>query len=331
MIFSASAAPRVTACPPSVALPQVSTVRPGMRLGEAVHAYLEALNRGTSRDAALAAIPDESARELCAGVDSTQVPIGIPEVAYVYDVRTGAARRLTITDTTGGHRGYGDLPDTAIPGTIDLLVEGRAATESDSGVRWTVIDWSTDHDLDVGHKRAQVEVYMLAVARAHRISSIDGAIGTFRLGGALAWHRWTLDGMGLADVAARLRSAHDRAVAAREQRAQHERDHDAPWTPDVTRGGHCRDCRAFLSCPATQAMVRAVGVPDASLGAAYLTATVAERWGDEVRAHAKAAVEAQGHVAMPDGKRLVKRTDKNGRTSLRVVRASGAATLNTSD
>ena len=64
MIFSASAAPRVTACPPSVALPQVSTVRPGMRLGAAVHAYLEALNRGTSRDAALAAIPDSVVDEL---------------------------------------------------------------------------------------------------------------------------------------------------------------------------------------------------------------------------------------------------------------------------
>lgn len=331
MIFSASAAPRVTACPASVALPQVSTVRPGMRLGSAVHGYLEALNRGTARDVALAAIPDDAARELCAGIDSTQVPIGLPEVAYVYDVRSGVARRITATDTTGGHRGYGDLPDTAIPGTIDLLVEGRAPTADDPGTRWTVIDWSTDHDLDLSHKRAQVEVYMLAVARAHRVSSIDGAIGTFRLGGALAWHRWTLDGMGLADVAARLRSTHERAVAARAARAQHERDHDAPWAPDVTRGGHCRDCRAFLSCPATQAMVRAIGVPDASLGAAYAVAQTAERWGDEVRAHAKAAVEAQGFVPMPDGRRLVKRTDKNNRTSLRVVRASSAETLNTND
>lgn len=328
MIFSASAAPRVTACPASVALPQVSTVRPGMRLGAAVHAYLEALNRGTDRAAALAAIPDDAARELCAGVDSTQVPIGLPEVAYVYDVRTGAARRIT---SDGGHRGYGDLPDTAIPGTIDLLVEGRAPTADDPGVRWTVIDWSTDHDLDVAHKRAQVEVYMLAVARAHKVSSIDGAIGTFRLGGALAWHRWTLDGMGLADVAARLRTTHDRAVAARAARAQHERDHDAPWTPDVTRGGHCRDCRAFLHCPATQAMVRAVGVPDASLGAAYLTATVAERWGKDVREQARNAVEKDGFVPMPDGKRLVKRVDKRGTVSLRVVKARDAETLNTND
>jgi hypothetical protein len=291
-----------------------------MRLGSAVHGYLEALNRGTDRDAALAVIPDAAARELCAGVDPTQVPIGVPEVPYVYDVRTGAARRLTAT--TGGHRGYGDLSDTAIPGTIDLLVEGRAPCGDDPGTRWTVIDWSTDHDLDLDHKRAQVEVYMLAVARAHKLPHIDGAIGTFRLGGALSWHRWSLDGMGLADVAARLRAAHDAAVAARHQRAQHEREHAAPWTPDVTRGGHCRDCRAMLHCPATQAMVRAVGVPDASIGTAYTVAQTAERWGKEVRDHARQVVDANGFVPLPDGKRLVKRTDKRGTVSLRVVRAS---------
>ena len=318
MIFSASAAPRVAVCPASVALPQVSVTRPGMRLGSAVHGFLESLNRGTSKADALAAL-DGDAAALCAQIDPTRVPIGVPEIAYAYDVATGRAWRLTVD----GHRGYGVTSDTVIPGTIDLLVEGRLATATDPGQRWIVVDWSTDHDLDVAAKRQQVETYMLMVARAHNVATVDGAIGTFRLSGELAWHTWSLDAWGLIDVATRLKDAHAAAVRARNARREHEINHAAPWSPDVTRGPHCRDCRAFMSCPATAAMVRAVGVPEASLGVAYEVAQTSEKWGKEVRDHARAAVERDGFVPMPGDRRLVKRTDKNNRTSLRVIRAQG--------
>lgn len=308
MTLSASSLLRARRCPPSAALPQVQYATTGTSLGHAVHGYLEALNRGTARAEALAALPEE-ARALCAGIEPAEIPLGLPEQAYAYDVHTGRARQLSGTTT----RDYRTLTPSEIAGTADLVCPAAP------GEPWTVVDWSTDHDLDVAAKQAQVDVYLLAVARCHGLSVIHGAIACVRLAGPLAWHRWTRDAWDLAELASAVRETWERAQRARAARAAHEHAHAAPWTPDVTTGAHCRDCRAFLTCPATLAAVRAAG-EDAPLGAAYERARAVERWADSVRDRARLAVETDGPLPLPDGRRLIQTTDSRGRRSLRTVR-----------
>lgn len=308
MTLSASSLLRARLCSASAALPQVQRATRGTSLGHAVHGFLEALNRGTPRAEALAALPEE-ARALCVGIEPAEVPVGLPEQAYAYDVRTGAARLLAGTSA----RDYRSLGPQEIAGTADLVCPAAP------GEPWTVVDWSTDHDLDVTAKVAQVDVYILAVARAHGLASVHGAIACVRLAGPLAWHRWTRDALDLADLATGVRETWDRVQRARAARAEHEAAHVAPWSPGVTVGAHCRDCRAFLACPATTASVRGAG-EDAPLGAAYERARTVERWADAVRDRARLAVESEGALPLPDGRRLIQTTDSRGRKSLRAVR-----------
>lgn len=314
MTLSASSLLRARRCPPSAALPQVQHATAGTSLGHAVHGYLEALNRGTARAEALAALPEE-ARALCVGIEPAEIPLGLPEQAYAYDVQTGRARQLAGTTA----RDYRTLGPQEIAGTADLVCPAAP------GEPWTVVDWSTDHDLDVSAKQAQVDVYLLAVARCHGLPAIHGAIACVRLAGPLAWHRWTRDAWDLAEIATAVRETWERVQRARAARSAHEQAHAAPWAPDVTAGAHCRDCRAFLACPATQAAVRGAGEEQpmgalGALGVAYERARSVERWANAVRDRARLAVETDGPLPLPDGRRLIQTTDSRGRKSLRTVR-----------
>lgn len=309
--LTASGLARAAACPASHALPSVATPGgAGARRGTLVHAFYEAVNAGTSRDEALAQVPDATVRAMLAAIDLAEIPVGRAEVAFAYDWRTGRARELG----SAGHRDYRSARPTEIPGTVDLLALDLPRSA-------TVIDWSTDHDLDVPAKRAQVDVYLLMVARAYGLTQVHGAIGSHRHDGALAWHRWGLDVWDLAELGSRVKATVERAEAARALVA-------VGRTPDVTMGGHCRDCRAFLACPGVAGAVRlflettsAEGMAPADLGAAYDRVRMAERSIEQLRDAARLAVERDGALPLPGGKRLVSSTDSRGRKSLRTVRA----------
>lgn len=87
--LSASSLWRVAACPASVVLPQVRKAYADAEAGTRAHAALEA----------------------------TPPPGSFPEVAYAYDVLTERARE--VGRSIG--RNYGELADSEIPGTADLV------------------------------------------------------------------------------------------------------------------------------------------------------------------------------------------------------------------
>lgn len=306
--LSASGFARADACPASHALPCVSTPSgAGAERGTQAHAFYEAISAGVSREEALAQVADQRLRQMLAAVDLAEVPVGRAEVAYAYDPRTGQARELG----GAGRRDYQRAAAHEIPGTVDLVALALPTHA-------LVVDWSTDHDLDVPAKRAQVEVYQLMVARTHGLTQVLGAIGHHRHDGTLAWHRWSLDAWDLTEVAARVRRTVERVERARELVATGQ-------TPDVTAGAHCRDCRAWLACPATaQAVALLRGDPPAdpaALGRAYEAARAVERLAEHTRELARAAVERDGALPLGDGRRLICTEDTRGRKSLRAVRA----------
>ena len=314
--LTASGIARALVCPAAYALPAVSTPAGiGAARGTLVHAYYEAVNAGVSREEALERVSDLTAREMLAAVDLAEVPVGRAEVAFAWDPRSGKGRELV---SSTGHRDYSDLRPGEIAGTVDLLSLDLTRNTA------LVIDWSTDHDLDVPAKRAQVEVYQLMVARTYGLSQVLGAIGSHRHDGTLAWHRWALDAWDLGEIAARVRSALERIEQTRTVVASGQ-------TPDVSMGSWCRDCKAWLACPGVAQAIRLAQGPGLSvsdkapdleqLGTAYDAARLAERWSDHVRELARAQVERAGSLALPGGKRLVQSTDSRGRKSLRVIKA----------
>ena len=307
---TASGLARATVCPAAYALPAVETPAGiGAARGAMVHAFYEAVNAGTSREAALAAVTDATVREMLAAIDLAEVPIGRAEVSFAYDWRRGTARELS----GASHRDYSSLRPGELAGTVDLLSLDLARGTA------LVIDWSTDHDLDVPAKRAQVEVYQLMVARTYGVQQVLGAIGSHRHDGSLAWHRWALDAWDLGEVGARIKSTLERVEQLRPEVR-------AGRVPDVVMGSHCRDCRAWLACPGVAGAVRLIlateeQIEPGALGRAYEAARLAERLSDHVRELARLAVEREGALPLPNAKRLIQTTDSRGRKSLRTVRA----------
>lgn len=311
--LTGSALDRALHCGAAFALPAVSRDSADASRGRQVHAYLEQLVTGTPRDEALAAVPDD-VRELCAGVDTSQVGAGEAEVSYAYNVRTGRARR---TDTPG--RSYEDGADE-IPGTMDRV-------HRDETGRPVVTDWkNTAYSVDLEAARAQVEFYALCAARECGHPSAGCAIAVITDDGAIAWYRWHLDEDDLAIVAQRVRRAWDRVQAARSERAEYERTTGLPWVPDVSRGPWCRYCPAQIYCPAVRAAVSLGGAMPAEVtpelvAAAFLRAQDLAQAEKELRAVVGLYHDDHGPIPLEDG-RVVRR---DGRGSLRVLGSRKAA------
>ena len=218
---SASAVPRLLACPGSAHLPHADYRTEYADAGTEHHAELEAaLDLGDTdglHPDIVALIPP--------GAQQTT------EAAFAYDVATDAARALG-----HGRRAYRDLAPYEIPGTADLVVIGDG--------RGLVVDHKSYEEVEPADRNTQTATYALMLARAAGLDEVTVAINYKMRKPSIA----TLDVFDLDAHAARLKKLHadvDRAAKA-------PREH-------LSIGKHCKYCPAFLTCPRQQEFAIDVG------------------------------------------------------------------------
>jgi len=153
------------------------------------------------------------------------------EVAYAYDVKRDAARRIGVSMA----RKY-EVEAGEIAGTIDALcIEDEHAL---------VVDWKTGSNFGNGPANAtenwQLRLYALMVARTHRVDNVTVVICRITPDGVRTTEH-TLDAMELDAVAAEVASL-VKSVPSSQPRP----------------GGHCTRCRAVAVCPSTTAAMDVV-------------------------------------------------------------------------
>jgi hypothetical protein len=226
-VISASALPRLFACPGSAALPQARTVSQWADAGTERHLEKEvAVALGDYDD-----LPEKVHALIPADAISVRA-----EVAVAYNVLTGTGRELG----TGLGRKYGQLEPGEIPGTIDLLIlaPGRAV----------IVDWKGWEDVAAPADNEQTLVYALAVARAHGLDEATVAIAYLGEGKERV-PQATLDVLDLDSFASSLERLHG-AIEGQFRRVQ------SGQMPDVSEGRQCKYCPAAHACPAKVALVR---------------------------------------------------------------------------
>lgn len=316
-LWSGSATERILACPASASLPAVDEPSgPDAATGTLVHGYVRsALVRG--RDAALRALAETADPDLiarCAAIRLGELSalgeVDDAEVAYAYDLETGAARILG----RNIGRAYPRLGDGEVPTTTDLEIvqpDGvRLVLDIKTGWRWVPGD------------TPQIRFHALAVMAARGLDRVR--VGIVRIddeGEIDVSPPLEIDELDAGALAHDLRLARDRVLAARAQVVAYQ-------TPDVRTGPHCRYCPAQTSCPARVGMVRAVLALDpASVRERVLAMTPAEggeMW--ERYQTAKALVKAIGEsledlarrepLDLPDGSTLEMRPQRQVRAVL---------------
>jgi hypothetical protein len=222
-VISASALPRLFACPGSAALPQARTTSQWAEAGTERHAEKEA--SVVAGD--LEFLPE---RIRAAIPDGAEV---VAEIAFAYDLATGRCRELG----RGIGRNYGALAPTEIPGTVDLL-----AVAPD---RLVVVDHKGY--LAVGDAGAdeQTAFYALAAAAACGKDDVTVAIG----------YEARSPSIGKLDVLDH-HAFHDRLVRLVAEIGRQLAKVAAGHLPDVSEGPGCRYCPGAHACPAKVALVR---------------------------------------------------------------------------
>jgi RecB family exonuclease len=236
-MVTVSALPRAEACIASVVLPQVDE---GSGLyaahGNAVHDFLDAIAKGTTREQALAAVVLQH-RQACAAINLELVPHNDPEawaseLAMVLDWETGRGRFVKLA----GHRQYGEMGPTEIPGTADLV--GR---DDD---RVIILDVKTGFKW-LGDPRDSLQLGAYAVAAASALGCSSARVGFLYV------HEGEEPRLVVDDL-----TAEDLAAMA-ERIAGVMRSIDwAKTTGDFAPhlGDHCTYCPAFRACPAKRAL-----------------------------------------------------------------------------
>ena len=232
-MISASRLRRIRRCAASGALPQVDTSSEAATTGTAVHRFLEDCSK-RGRELALADVPDEAA-DVCAAIDLDALPVHLAhEVAYAYDVTTGAVRRT--------RRGYPDLGATEIGVTVD--VEGVR----DDAV--FVADYKTGfRQVAKPGENEQILLGALCSSRYHGKDAAHVEVIYVREGRKPWREVAALDVFDLAAFVSVLRRIWDRYQEARAIVA-------AGRVPNVSEGEHCRYCPALNSCPAKAQLLR---------------------------------------------------------------------------
>lgn len=258
-MITASALPRIVACPASAALPHA--VEPQSQYaarGTAIHAYLaEYLRTRDLAAAEVAALDYPDHYESCTLIDMSAIPAW-SNVLVEHHI------------------------DGAIPGTLDVLVLDDAPANA------LVVDWKTGHEINRERYRAQLEHYALLAAREQRLLGVEACLAWIRPDGAIAWDRWDVD----LDAAAE----RERVVlaAVSEARALVER-----WqTPQTAVGEHCAYCPAWRYCPAQRALLDLLSSGTDDLAALYDAAKSAERAAeaarDMIRERLRAGIDVPG-------------------------------------
>lgn len=152
MTVSASAVPRLLACPGSAHLRHADYQTAYADAGDERHADAEAA-------ADLGGELDQRVRALLQPGDEMAA-----ECSFAYDVSDDTGRGL---GHLGGRR-YDNLGPFEIPGTIDLLIRGTK--------RLLVIDYKSFEDVEPAERNTQLATYALMVARAAGLDEVTVAI-----------------------------------------------------------------------------------------------------------------------------------------------------------
>ena len=150
-MISASAIPRLLACPASHRLPHHDYQSTHATAGQDRHAEAEAAA--------------DTGGELHPVVRSLMVEGDqlATECAFAYDCATDSARELGHVD-----RRYGTLAPYELPGTMDLLIRGEG--------RAVVVDYKSYAEVEAAATNTQLATYALMVARAYGLDEVTVAI-----------------------------------------------------------------------------------------------------------------------------------------------------------
>jgi len=209
------------------------------RHGTAVHGYLECIAQGMSRERALALVVSAH-REACAALDLDLLPHSQPgawraEVAMAYDWAADTARVL---DAAG--RAYGELGETEVAGTTDLVglhADGETVVILDPKTGWK--------HLGAPSESLQLLSYAVAAARAFGRTKAQVGFIFLREGQEPRLVVEDVSEAQLEEAAERIRAIMERAYLAK-----------AGALPVVpVKGEHCDYCPAIQRCPAHVSML----------------------------------------------------------------------------
>lgn len=205
-------------------------------------------------------------------------------------------------------RDYSGAPPGSVCGSADVAIvklkEGRVL----------VIDWKSGHthaDFDTRHED-QMRLLALMAARAHGVSNVDVVVFHVDSGQQVVY---PFDAFDLDGIASEVREVVASMAAA---------------TPKP--GAHCEGCPARSSCPETRAAMELAQrweLTDVeALARVYPKLLVLERAVDDLKARARAIVEANGPVKLADGRTLrmvsTRRESINAKRALALAEKLGA-------
>ena len=299
--LSASGGDRALKCPPAFALPRAERIGDDSdaRNGTEIHSFCERMQT-MPRAEALALCPDE-VRDTCAAIDTTDIPHGHAELAFVYDVATDTAVCLGKIP----HREYAKalgrpLKDSEIPCTIDLVIH----TEPD---HWEASDWKSGYE-SVPDPETSMQMGIAAVCLA-RVYGGTTEVSVRRIGSDGQIHVATaeLDTFAIEDCADRWRTAWALVTAARNELAN-------GGTLATNPGDWCKFCDAKANCPSFAGIARELLAPGSDWLSRAKTlidddAVAADLWlkvqrGRELLATMQGLLEARAverPFALPDG------------------------------
>lgn len=238
MNITPSSLPRLRHCLGGAVFPSSSEVQPSMSRGTALHAYLEALTNGATREAALASVPPEW-REDAEAIDLDALPpltSASAEVALAWDVETDECRVLGVGFTREQAKA------ACRPGEMPMLLDRVGATGPGAGF---VGDWKTGRaeHLAPAAEHWQVLTYGSVALLAYGWDEVTVALCRVDMSPP-RWDATRLDWLGATAHLARVRALLERAEKA--QVAYVERGE----SPPLRLGVWCEWCPAARQCPA---------------------------------------------------------------------------------
>lgn len=160
--------------------------------------------------------------------------LAISEVPLIYNVATDTTLQAGEPGDYG-HRAYGHVRATEIPGTPDIMWHDARENQA------VVVDIKTGWAVDAAEGSLQLATLGLAASRLFGVQ--QALVGHLRVDDDKAWIDWHT--LGAIDLDA------TRRLLARLL-------HGIEGTPTPTPGPHCAWCPARTSCPETKAMTAAL-------------------------------------------------------------------------
>lgn len=214
--------------------------------GTAGHTYLQfAVDSEADKSWVLNRI-DKQHHEYLAKIDLTRVAgkytsLYNREVALVYDVATDTAREVPMPDF--GHREYGVLKDTEIPGTADAIIPGYRSLE--------VWDYKFGNKPVSPTDNVQLLQSALAVNRLMCVQATVFVLGIqqFDFDGVVKSTAWVVDKPVIDDYKEALSGVMEQARHVKEAVLNGQ-------TPDTAPGDYCMFCESRPNCKSGRAHIK---------------------------------------------------------------------------